>query len=232
MAQVYDFLIYFLSVFMIAATFSILWKDNEFFRWTQFTYVAIAAANYAVLGWDHILNVVLIPLSQGELIQIIPLILSILIFTTISTKYNWIAKYSTSFILGVSVAIMMRGTIDSDITAQIATIFNFAKMGATPFKTFNNIVTIVCAVATLSYFFFHFVHKTNVGRGTQKLGRYVIMLAFGTQFGTRIQYIALFIAWIVGYVTTSGPPSGYRWIQIPVILITSGMMLFAIRREK
>lgn len=232
MALIVDFLMYFLGVFSIVATFSILWKDNELFRLTQFTYVAVAAANYAVLGWDHILNVVLIPISQGELIQIIPLILSLLLFTTISSKYNWIARYSTSFILGVSLSIMMRGVIDSDITPQIATIFRFAKLGATPFKTFNNIVTIVCAVTTLSYFFFHFMHKSKVGRATQKLGRYVIMLAFGTQFGTRIQYIALFIAYIVGFVTTSGPPIGYRWFQIPVLLITSGMLLFAIRREK
>jgi hypothetical protein len=228
----YDIFMYCLSVLSIGAILSILWKDNVIFRWIQYTYVAVAATNYAVLAWDQILKVTIIPISQGKFVQIIPLALGLLVFTTLSNKYSWIARYSTSFIIGISVALMMRGTVEANITAQIVAFLNFAKVGATPFITFNNIVTMVCTIFTLTYFYFHFLHRISVGRAAQKLGRYIIMLGFGTQFGTRIMYIALFIAYIVGYVVLSGPPLGYQWIQVPVLLLVAGIMLFAIRREK
>jgi hypothetical protein len=59
----------------------------------------------------------------------------------------------------------------------------------------------------------------------QRIGRYFIMVGFGTQFGTGIMTSALFIAWIVQYVTITGPPAGYQWFSIVALLIAVGILL-------
>jgi hypothetical protein len=222
---IYELLTYLFSIIILVGLWSFLWKDNLLFRFFQYSYLAVATAGYAIMSWDYVYKSVIIPVIKGNFIPLIPLFISLLLFGSLSTKYTWISRYATSFILGVSLTLMMRGITETGIVNMMTSIFSFAKIGKTWGITMNNIIKISAAVFTIIYFFFHFVHRYNIGRGMQRIGRYFIMVGFGTQFGTGIMTSALFIAWIVQYVTITGPPAGYQWFSIVALLIAVGILL-------
>jgi hypothetical protein len=52
--------------------------------------------------------------------------------------------------------------------------------------SFNNIVFFVTLIAVMTYFFFSFEHKNKGIAWTAQLGRWLLMISFGTMFGSTI----------------------------------------------
>lgn len=231
MAPSYDLLMYAFSVFAIAGCWSFLWKDNEIFRIFQFMYIATSAAVGIPMNWNFLYGSLFIPLAQGNLMAWIPTILAVTLFFTFTTKYYWVGRYGTAFIVGISIPLMIRGTIQTTLLMQVAALFQFANLGSSPFDAFSNFIKTLSAVAALAYFFFHYVHRYQVGRATQRIGRYFILFAFGAQFGTRIIRTASFLVYLVGYVLITGPPADYQWFSVPVLIVSVAIIWLAVRWE-
>jgi hypothetical protein len=57
----------------------------------------------------------------------------------------------------------------------------------TPYSApLNNLLGLVIVVSVMSYFFFSYEQKNKAVTGTSKLGRYLLMFAFGAIFGSTI----------------------------------------------
>jgi hypothetical protein len=90
--------------------------------------------------------------------------------------------------IGAVTGLTIRGYIKANIVDQIVAAISLAKPVANPFDYFNNVIMIIFSISTLVYFFFTIgATKMNVLSPVvpivQKLGRYVMMAAFGTVIG-------------------------------------------------
>jgi hypothetical protein len=52
--------------------------------------------------------------------------------------------------------------------------------------TLNNLLFLVIIVSVMSYFFFSFEQTNKIIKGTSRLGRFILMFAFGAIFGSTI----------------------------------------------
>lgn len=67
----------------------------------------------------------------------------------------------------------------------------------------NNWVFLITLVAVMTYFFFSFEHKNRTITSTAKLGRWLLMISFGTMFGSTITArVALAVSRIVFVLET------------------------------
>jgi hypothetical protein len=63
-----------------------------------------------------------------------------------------------------------------------------------PLNTANNVLFFVFFMAVMSYFFFTTGKESKFIQGSGRLGRYIMMIGFGTAFGNTVQgRISLFL---------------------------------------
>jgi len=167
------------------AVYSFLWKENRFFRAFQNLYVGLAAGYSLVVNFNNIKRQAWGPLTdKGDYSMLIPIILGILLYTRLSKKYSWVARYPMAFLMGIGAALSMKA-IESDFVRQIqASIITLSGKGIG--GTFNNLVLTLGTAFALVYFFFTF-KPNKVTEVTGRLGRWVLMLCFGAAFGSAVQ---------------------------------------------
>lgn len=226
---------YLVIIFLTASMLSMLWKENPLYRFAQYSVVAVAASVMIISGLEAISKMAISPIMTGtNYWMIVPIILGILIFTNmLGKRYNWISKYPFSIIMGVGTALALRGAIPTQIIGQIQ---SFIRKGVitTPFETFSNIVFIVMGFTALAYFFFYFMHRSSVGRGASRVGRYAVMLAFGAAFGTTLMMNIIFLTYVVLYVSILGVPSP-SWVSYTaaiLLLLTMGVVGYLYSKRK
>ena len=167
------------------AIYSFLWKENRFFRAFQNLFVGLAAGYSLVVNFNNIKRQAWGPLiDKGDLSMLVPMLLGILLFTRLSKKYSWVARYPMAFLMGIGSALSMKA-IESDFVRQIqASIITWQGKGIG--GTFNNLVLTLGTAFALVYFFFTF-KPTKATELTGRLGRWVLMLCFGAAFGSAVQ---------------------------------------------
>lgn len=168
----------------VFAMYSFLWKENRFFRAFQNLYVGLAAGYSLVLNFNTLKRQAFTPLAEGNISLLIPIILGLLLFTRLSKRYAWVARYPMSFLMGIGAALSMKA-IESDFVRQIqASVIPWIGNGLG--GSINNIILSLGTAFALVYFFFTF--KPNKVSGvTGRLGRWVLMLCFGAAFGSSVQ---------------------------------------------
>ena len=167
------------------AVYSFLWKENRFFRAFQNLFVGLAAGYSLVVNFNNIKRQAWGPLTTGKDVWVIvPMILGVLLFTRLSKKYAWAARYPMAFLMGIGSALSMKA-IESDFVRQIqASLISWKGVGLA--GTFNNLVLSLGTAFALSYFFFTF-KPNKLSEVTGRLGRWVLMLCFGAAFGSSVQ---------------------------------------------
>lgn len=160
----------------IMTQFSMLWKDNLFFRWGTRVVVGFAVADS--MGWAiYNLNYyVWSPWTgKGEWWWWIGVPLGLMLYTRLSRPHAWISKYPLGVQLGVGVGTVSVGALRAQILDQITnTVKDVFAVGATPMEVFNAVVIFIGVVTTISYFFFTREHTGVLGYSAY-IGRIFIM---------------------------------------------------------
>jgi hypothetical protein len=173
-----------LTFFFIFGILSFLHKENIWFRFVTRTFVAFTAAHYLVLATQFIQSHAITPLIAGEIIWIIPLVLGLLTLTRLSKSYGYLNMYPVAVMIAVGLGLSMRSN-------AVSTIINISRTMLVP-TTLDNIIIIICALTTLSYFIFTRKEKGYLKYPTQ-IGRYALMLTFGALYAnyglTRFTYL-------------------------------------------
>lgn len=161
------------------AIYSFLWKENRLFRAFQNLYVGVSAGYAIILAVRIIQRQVWNPLTaNGDYSVLVPTILGILLYARFSRKMAWMARYPMALLVGIGSALSMKA-IESDFVRQIqATLI--------PWNSFNNIVVVFGTVLSLAYFFFTLKPHTALDNAA-KVGRWILMVAFGAAFGNSVQ---------------------------------------------
>ena len=158
--------------------YSVLIKDNPFYRMVEHIFVGASAGIAVVVGLNTFKSTAWTPMTEGNYLLITPMLLGQLLYTRYFPSAAWLNRIPLSFLMGTSAGVAMRGAVESQIVGQIsATMVNLSSIDAW--------IVFVGTVCSLSYFFLTW--KTGKVTGvTSKLGRYFMMAAFGAAFGNTV----------------------------------------------
>lgn len=175
-----------ITIFLVIGGWTILWKDNPYYRFIVHLLLGTLVSYQAVVNFESIKNLTLIPISQGNLLLLIPFILGALSFAKYSKKYYYVSRFPTALMVGIATALMMRGWLDSMIIKQFATIATLFT-SREPFDVVSNIVFIVAFITTLYVFIFSLpLTRPRPMTYTMKIGRWGLMAMLGLYFGATI----------------------------------------------
>lgn len=158
---------------------SFLYRENALYRGVENAFIGFGAAHALVLGIENIRDLAIIPLiKKGDLTTLIPIALGLMIYARYSQKWSWLSKIPVSFIYGLGAGVAVRGLIIADVLTQISQTIMVP-------KSVDDLILVVGVVAVLAYFLFSYSHKPTV-RPVSRLGRWVLMVAFGAAFANYV----------------------------------------------
>jgi hypothetical protein len=184
--------------------FSLLYKDNPFYKFAESVVIGVSAAYVMVNGfWTVIVpNLIarLAPLTvkswaqpglSGEDLNpdywyIVPLILGVMLLWRLAPKGQWIARWPLALFIGVFAGLRLVQFIHADFLSQINSgivpliVFENGKFDFS--ESLKNTVMVFGVLACLVYFFFSFEHKGSVGK-VARVGIWILMITFGAMFG-------------------------------------------------
>jgi hypothetical protein len=178
-----------IAAFLTLGIFSFLYRDNPVYKFCEHLFVGISAGYWVVLTYYATIKPNLVdPLFfapfglDRHLLLVIPLVLSLFLFSRFFPRGDWLSRWSIAMVLGVYPALRITGFAQGDLVQQInGTILPFWVSGNL-LASLNNILLVVGLLATLVFFFFSTEHKGTVG-GIAKVGVYFLMVSFGASYG-------------------------------------------------
>ena len=176
-----------IGAFLTLAFWSILFKENPVFDFAEHLYVGLAAGQAIVMGWLNVKNLAIEPMTtEGKISAILPIILGLLLYTRFgSGSLKWLNRIPTALMVGVGTGLAFTRFAQSDLVGQVrGTMLDLG--------TLNNAIIVLGALCTISYFFF--TSENKVLTEMNKVGRVIMMVAFGSAFGNTVMgRLSLFI---------------------------------------
>jgi hypothetical protein len=159
----------FAAIFGVFATifiYSFLWKENPLSRAMEHLFIGLAAVFTLAFMYDAALSQAVWGtnrLAEGNLIWLIPILLSLMYFFFFSKKYFYLYRYPVSIVAGVMAGMMITGMIQSNFLAQIQSTVQLPLVGpgvweGWPIPGLDSIIIIIGIITALSFFFFTWEH--------------------------------------------------------------------------
>jgi hypothetical protein len=153
------------------------------YRLAEHLVVGLSSGHLVVITVTSLLSIAIVPLIKGQLLWLVPIVLGIVLYFFFSRKYFYLYRLPVAFLLGIGAGLSMRGAVDAQIAQQVlATItMDFSKP--------NSWIFLVCVICAGLYFVFTFGGDRTAGpsRWLGNVGRWVLMAAFGANFGNVVQ---------------------------------------------
>lgn len=157
------------------AIFSLLVKENPVYRVAEHIFLGVATGNALVVGFNTLKGSAFRPLADGKTALVIPVILGVLLYTRYFKNLAWVSRIPMAVLIGVGTGAAVRATIWDNLLKQIAAT-------AVPLNSLNNIILVLGVLTGISYFFFTKELKGQL-QVVPRVGRWVMMVAFGASFG-------------------------------------------------
>ncbi len=175
------------SVILTLMVYSyVLYKETPVFRFAEHTYISASLAISVVVAYQTLSSNAFLPISQGDMTYLIPIVLGLLLYTLPFREVRWVSRYPLAFIVGVGTGIAIRGSVHAQMVNQVLAAITLPK-APQPIDWFNFLFSLVAFLTSTSYFIFTREH-TGVLKIPTQLGRYMIMLALGSYFGNTILF--------------------------------------------
>jgi len=192
-----------LSVALTLCTFSFLYRDNPFYKFSESLFVGVGAGYFTIILIYNGLVPTLIdrlwvgqPWWQiwgGRWWYIIPALLGVLMWFRFSKKKSWISRYPIAFYIGIATGVAIPLEMQNRVNRQLADTLLAPNFSAGFTAGISDIIIIIGVICSLFYFFFSVAHKGTFG-GIAKIGIFILMVGFGASFGyTVMGRISLFI---------------------------------------
>lgn len=188
------------------AIFSLLIKENPFYRFFEHFYIGIAAGLGTILTiknflWTQLLQPMLgldiVQYPDGTfskeynpyfLLYFLPMFFGLLYYFIYSKRFSWLAKLVIGFSLGVSGGLAFKGFFNKmipQLTSSFKPLVVFANDGILWRQSVENIIFVFTLLAVMYYFFFSF-KPTRIGQKVAMSGRWLLMVCFGAFFGSTV----------------------------------------------
>ncbi|MCL2549311.1 MAG: hypothetical protein FWE76_09115 [Symbiobacteriaceae bacterium] len=171
--------------------FSLLYKENPFYRLAEHVYVGTSAAHGVIAAWNNNLKPRITNdiAQQGEWWMLLPIVMGLLIYFNVYRPYAWLARMPMAYWIGYNAAIglSVRTVIPwfVDAMASMKPLVVFTNGAFNAFDSFSNLCFIISILGTIVVFFFTIEHTGVLGTAS-KIGRYGIMLGLGASFGNTV----------------------------------------------
>lgn len=218
-----------IAAFLTLCIYSVLYRDNPFYRFAEHLFVGISVGYGIVIAFHQgFLPLAWEPLSESVgalwaeitrnatpetkaaltgLFKIIPIGLGLLFFARLSPRHAWIVSYPTAILIGFSSGVQIPNVLQADIFEQTrGTLTPFAAMHAgtippeeTAEVVIGAIFMVVGVICTLTYFFFSVEHRGPI-KWFSKVGIAFLMIGFGAAFGNTVMGRAALLIHRVGFL--------------------------------
>ncbi len=174
------------------AILSVVYRENPVYRFFEHLFIGVATGFGLVVTWrDALSENWWQALVDGRWYWILPPLLASLWYTIYFPKYTWMSRFLVSVLFGLTAGLVFRG-FANQVFPQITSSFLplAPDAAATPpvssFDALDNAFFLLTLTAVMVYFFFSFRHEHRVVAGTARLGRWLLMVAFGATFGSTV----------------------------------------------
>ena len=190
-----------LGLFLTLSVFSFILGDNFLFRIAIHVFIGVSASYVVVLVsyniiWSQLLSPLLFEESLKKYTLIIPLLLSMLLFTKTSPRLAYLGAPVLAFLVGVGASVAIGGALLGTIFPQIGSTINLFDLdvishtgSALWMRIVNGIIILTGTLSTLLYFQF------TIGKESQEhktiplwlqvirwIGKVFIAITFGALF--------------------------------------------------
>ncbi len=174
-----------LAAFLTLCIFSILYKDNPFYKFAEHLVVGVSAGYFAIiLYYSSFIPKVWVPVvQQHKFIYLVPTILGVLMWTRFSRKRSWMSRYPIAAYMGIGMGVAIPVTMQAFILVPLYA--TMQPMGFTSLSLFNNLLVALGVLCALIYFFFSKEHTGAFG-GAATIGIWILMIGFGAGFGLTV----------------------------------------------
>lgn len=172
------------GVFFTLMVLSFLYKENPFFRLTEYIFIGLASGYAFAASLRLFINQALIPIFlYGDLTFIAPVILGALFYAQFTKKYSILYRIPLSLSIGYGLGITIWSVFATYFVKQVAaSIVPLIGGAITPV---DNLVVVVGTILSLSYFILSREQTGTWGRIT-RVGKYFILAALGAVFGSTV----------------------------------------------
>lgn len=174
------------------AILSVVYRENPFYRLFEHLYIGLATGYGIVVTWRDVLkDLWWTPLSGGCWYWILPPLLAALWYTIYFPKYSWMSRFLISILFGLGAGLAFRA-FANQVFPQITSSFLplVPDPSATPpvsrWDVLANAFFLLTLISVMIYFAFSFRHEHKAVAGTARLGRWLLMIAFGATFGSTV----------------------------------------------
>jgi hypothetical protein len=201
--------------------YSIAFRDNDFFKFAEYTFVGAAAGHSLVYGVDNIRKVGWNNIVAGSYLYILAFLLGVLLYTRYHPQYFWVSRYPLSIMMGLGIGLSMRSVVTAEFIAQIQATAAVKLVGVSDAYTLvSNLIFIILVVTTLYYFIFTFPRAHEGGLGViPQIARYGMMAAFSYSFANTVLSRYNMIFGRLNFLYTEWIPLPGAIIALPIVLI-------------
>lgn len=166
------------SALLTLVVYSFLIKDNKAFGLVERLFVGVGSGFFAGLGYRNIVLMGIMPVMEGSLSRLIPLLLGLMVYARYFKPIAWVAKIPLGIVVAAGAALALRGTVGALFLNQIAGTM-------LPLTSINNAIIVVGTITTVAYF--HFRARPlgpfdTVMNWSSTFARAIMMVAFGVGY--------------------------------------------------
>jgi len=193
----HDRLIIWIAATCTLAIYTILYRENPVFRLFEHLFLGVATG----YGVQVIITTIIVPKWWNPLFHdrqwywIFALLIGVMFYFVFSKRLTWIARWAMGLVIGATAGLGIMGFVTEFIPqmkSAIKPVVQFNHSGVV--WNLNNLLMFITLITVMSYFFFSIEHKRPALAGSAKLGRWLLMIAFGAIFGNTVMArVSLFI---------------------------------------
>lgn len=142
--------------------------DNPLYRLALHLFIGILVGySFGVALQEVFLKKVFEPLSTGESVIVVPIILGILLLIKGFPKYAYMGNYSVAYLVGVGTAVALSGALLGTLIPQVRAaglVLSPSSLASLPFGIWDGIMSVVGTICTLMVFTFtRAEHRESAG---------------------------------------------------------------------
>lgn len=223
---------FWLGAICTLAIYSVLYKENPYYRLFEHIFIGMACGQGAYLTWTDIIKPKWwdVMFVQGQWWWAFAFPAGMMFYFVFSKRNAWISKLMFGFLMGLGAGMAFQDFANMTIP-QIRGSFKpiIPAPGVPTGDAINNFIFVFILITVMAYFFFSVDHKAKSMRGSAALGRWFLMFAFGAMFGSTVMArMALFIGRLDFMITGWGPMvPPIVWLIIGIVaLLLIGYFMF------
>ncbi|MCX6648150.1 MAG: hypothetical protein NTV61_02005 [Candidatus Bathyarchaeota archaeon] len=219
------------AVFFTLAIYTILYKENPWYRFAESVFLGLAVGYQVALDMKYVRDQWAGQWSSSSIMMIgyvLAILIGLLWYFRFTKQYFYLYRWPLAIIVGTGIGAALRTVIFAQFTTQIIAQAKLNLWVPTNLMTmFNNIMIFIMVPCVVLYFWFTGSYReSGPMKIIDKVARYTMMAGFGAGFGyTILTRYAMFIGRAQYLLGITPNPAEARPAFIVIALIMLATMI-------